>query len=145
MWLKAKRGPVTLAVLGLALAGCGANGKTTALPATVTDPGVQSEAVVYIYFCTADTCAKEATQAQINAVSQRASESPLVGKVVFISKEEALAILRRKYPEEVKALPSNPFPDRLTVAPKHPEDVGQVAGLFRADPAHGIDRINYGR
>jgi hypothetical protein len=145
MWLKAKRGRLAFAVLGLALAGCGGNGKTTALPRTVTDPGVQSEAVVYIYFCTADTCAKEATQAQINAVSRRASDSPLVEKVVFISKEEALAILRRKYPEEVKALPSNPFPDRLTVVPKHQEDVKQVAALFSADPAYGIDRINYSR
>jgi hypothetical protein len=88
---------------------------------------------------------KEATQAQISAVSRRASESPLVEKVVFISKEEALAILRRKHPEEVKLLPSNPLPDRLTVFPKKPEDLEKVAGLFGADPAHGIYRINYGR
>jgi cell division protein FtsX len=78
-------------------------------------------------------------------VSRRASESPLVEKVVFISKEETLADLRRQYPEEVKQLPSNPFPDRLTVVPKHPEDLGQIAALFRRDPAVGIDKINYHR
>jgi cell division protein FtsX len=112
---------------------------------TVTSTAIVQSDFVHIYFCTTNTCAKEATQAQINAVSRRASESPLVEKVVFISKEETLADLRRQYPEEVKALPSNPFPDRLTVVPKHPEDLGQVAALFSADPAHGIDRINYGR
>ena len=144
MWLKAKGGPLAFAVLSLAFAGCGGNGKTTVLPATVTDSSTQSE-FVYIYFCTTDTCAKEATQAQINAVSRRASESPLVEKVVFISKEETLADLRRQYPEEVKQLPSNPFPDRLTVVPKHPEDVEKIAALFRRDPAVGIDKINYDR
>ena len=107
--------------------------------------GVQSEAVVHVYFCTADTCAREATQAQINAVSLRASESSLVGKVIFVSKEEALAILRRKHPEEVKLLPSNPLPDTLTVIPNHPEDVEQVAALFSADPAPGIDKVDYSR
>jgi cell division protein FtsX len=53
--------------------------------------------------------------------------------------------LRRKHPEEVKLLPSNPFPDRLTVAPKHPEDVAEVAALFEADPSLGIDKVDYSR
>jgi cell division protein FtsX len=149
MWIKANGAALAVAVcLGLMAAGCGASAKTTAVPATVTvttTASVQSEAFVHIYFCTTDTCAKEATQAQISAVSRRASESPLVEKVVFISKEEALAILRRKHPEEVKLLPSNPLPDRLTVFPKHSDDVEKVAALFTADPAVGIFRVDYGR
>ena len=145
MWLKAKRGTVTLAVLSLALAGCGGNGKTTAVPATVTDRGVQGEAFVYIYFCIPVTCAKEATPAQINATSRRALASPLVERVVFVSREQALEAIRKKHPEEVQALPSNPFPDRLTVIPKNPKDGERVAALFSADPAHGIDKIDYGR
>ena len=145
MRVKATGGPLAVAVcLGLVAASCGASAKNTAV--TVTTPAsVQSEAVVHIYFCTADTCAREATRSQMSAVSRRASASPLVQNVVFLSKEEALTLLKKKYPEEVKALPANPFPNRLTVIPKNPDDVEKVAALFSADPASGIDKIDYGR
>ena len=115
------------------------------VPKPVTVPVVLNKPLVHIYFCTADTCAKEATQAQMSAVSRRASASPWVAGVIFESKEETLATLRRKYPEEVKALPSNPFPDSLWVMAKRPQDVEKIAALFRRDPALGIDKINYDR
>jgi len=147
--MKANRRALAIGVLGLVLAGCGSSAKTSAVTAAKTvggtTSGVQSEAVVHIYFCTADTCPREATRAQMSVVSRRASASPLVEKVVFLSKEEALALLKRKYPEEVQALPTNPFPNRLTVIPKHPNDVEKVAALFTADAALGIDKIDYGR
>jgi cell division protein FtsX len=132
---------------GLLAAGCGTTAETSTVSVikTATLPFAENGAAVYIYFCTTDTCAKEATQAQISAVSRRASESPLVEKVVFISKEEALAILRRKHPEEVKLLPSNPLPDRLTVFPRNQRTWKRSRPPFGADPAHGIYRINYGR
>jgi cell division protein FtsX len=139
---------VLLICLTLMAAGCGASAKTTAVPSTVTvttPDFVQSEAFLHIYFCTADTCAREATRAQMSVVSRRASASPLVEKVVFVSKEEALAIIKRKHPEETQALPTNPFPNRLTVFPKHPDDVKKVAALFTADPAVGIFRVDYGQ
>jgi cell division protein FtsX len=149
MRIKANGGPLAVAVcLGLMATGCGASAKTTNMTVTKTvaeTSGVQSEAVVHIYFCTADTCAREATRAQMSVVSRRASASPLVEKVVFLSKEEALRLLKEKYPGEVQALPSNPFPNRLTVIPKRPGDVEKVAALFNADPASGIDKVDYGR
>jgi cell division transport system permease protein len=106
---------------------------------------VKRELVVHVYYCTSDTCAKEATTAQMNHVANIASSSPLVKTVVPVSKEQALAQMKKTHPEEVGALPTNPFPNALTVVPKRGEDVEKVALLFKADPAVGIDKIDYGK
>src|SRR2546425_6177380 len=106
---------------------------------------VKRELVVHVYYCTNDTCAKEATAAQMNAAARIASSSPLVKKVDFVSKKEALAMMRQKHPDEVKALFTNPFPNALTVIPKRGDDVDKVAALFRADPTLGIDKVDYGK
>jgi cell division transport system permease protein len=106
---------------------------------------VKRELVVHVYYCTSDTCAKEATSGQMNRVANLASSSPLVKRVVPVSKEEALAIMKKKHPEEVGALPSNPFPNALTVIPKQGDDVEKVAKLFQADPGLGIDKVDYGK
>ena len=65
--------------------------------------------------------------------------------MTFVSKEETPAAMKRELHGKVPALPSNPFPDSLTVIPKHPADVEEVAFLFKADPASGIDKIDYSR
>ena len=106
---------------------------------------VKRELVVHVYFCTNDTCAKEATAAQENDVANLASQSPLVKNVIPVSKEQALIEMRKKHPEEVGALPTNPFPDALTVVPKKGDDVEKVAALFSANPAIGVDKVDYGK
>ena len=106
---------------------------------------VKKELVVHVYYCTTDTCAKEATPAQENQVANLASSSPLVKRVIPVSKKQALAEMRRKHPEEVGQLFTNPFPDALTVVPKRGDDVDKVAALFRADPTLGIDKVDYGK
>jgi cell division transport system permease protein len=106
---------------------------------------VKRELVVHVYYCTPDTCAKEATTGQMNEVARVAASSPLVRKVDFVSKQDALAIMRKKHPEEVSALPTNPFPNALTVVPKTGDDVEKVAALFKADPRLGVDKIDYGK
>jgi cell division transport system permease protein len=106
---------------------------------------VKRELVVHVYYCTNDTCAKEATTNQMNDIAQLASRSPLVKRVDFVSKQEALAQMKKKHPEEVGALPTNPFPNALTVVPKRGDDVEKVAALFRADPTLGIDKVDYGK
>jgi cell division transport system permease protein len=106
---------------------------------------VKRELVVHVYYCTDDTCAKEATTAQMNEVARLASASPLVKDVRFVPKEEALKMMKKKHPEEVGALPTNPFPNALTVIPKRGDDVEKVAQLFRADPALGVDKVDYGK
>ncbi len=106
---------------------------------------VKRDLVVHVYYCTDDTCAKEANQSQMDHVANLATASPLVKKVDFVSKREALVIMRKKHPEEVGQLFTNPFPNALTVTPKKGEDVERVAALFRADPVVGIDKVDYGK
>jgi cell division transport system permease protein len=106
---------------------------------------VKKELVVHVYYCTNDTCAKEATTKQMNSIARVASASPLVKDVRFVSKQEALREMRQKHPDEVAQLFTNPFPNALTVIPKRGDDVEKVAQLFRADPALGIDKVDYGR
>ena len=106
---------------------------------------VKKELVVHVYYCTTDTCAKEATPAQMNTVARLASASPLVKNVVFVSKQKALAQMRKNHPEEVGQLFTNPFPNALTVIPKRGDDVDKVAALFRAGPSLGIDKVDYGK
>jgi cell division transport system permease protein len=106
---------------------------------------VKKELVVHVYFCTDDTCPKQATPAQETAIARLAQVSPLVKRVTPVSKEEALQIMRRKHPDEVGSLPANPFPDALTVIPRHGDKVEQVAALFRADPSVGVQKIEYGK
>jgi len=106
---------------------------------------VKRELVVHVYYCTTDTCAKEATQQQMDAVARQATASPLVKDVVFVSKAKALEIMKQKHPEEVSQLPTNPFPNALTVIPKRGDDIEKVAALFKASPTVGIDKVDYGK
>ncbi len=106
---------------------------------------VKRELVVHVYYCTPDTCAKEATQPQMDAVARIATSSPLVKDVVFVSKARALQLMKQKHPEEVSQLPTNPFPNALTVVPKRGDDIEKVAALFKASPTVGIDKVDYGK
>jgi cell division transport system permease protein len=106
---------------------------------------VKKELVVHVYYCTTDTCAKEATQQQMDQVANSATASPLVKKIEFVSKQDALDSMKKKHPEEVGALPSNPFPNALTVVPKDPDNIEKVAALFSANPSLGIDKVDYGK
>ena len=106
---------------------------------------VKKELVVHVYYCTNDTCAKEANTRQMNTVANLASQSPLVKKVIPVSKEQALAKMKKAHPDEVRALFANPFPNALTVVPKKGDEVEKVAALFTASPALGIDKVDYGK
>ncbi|TML94904.1 MAG: FtsX-like permease family protein [Actinobacteria bacterium] len=106
---------------------------------------VKRELVVHVYYCTTDTCAKEASQSQMDAVARVATSSPLVKNVIFVSKARALELMKQKHPEEVSALPTNPFPNALTVVPRRGDDIEKVAQLFKASPSVGIDKVDYGK
>src|SRR5262249_22367054 len=106
---------------------------------------VKKELVVHVYYCTADTCAKEASAAQMNQTARLASSSPLVKRVEFVSKQQALREMKQKHPDEVAQLPTNPFPNALTVVPKKGDDVEKVAALFSSQPGNGIDKVDYGK
>ena len=69
--------------------------------------------LVKVYFCTPDTCAKEATPAQINAVRRQLESNRLVDEVTFVPKAEALDRMRKQTPELVENLSSNPLARRV--------------------------------
>ena len=102
---------------------------------------------MHVYYCTSDTCAKEATAAQMNRVGEHRVLEPagrrrivprLEGTGARADEEDALrrgqARCRRTR-----------FRTRSTVVPKRGEDVEKVASLFQAEPAVGIDKVDYGK
>jgi cell division transport system permease protein len=101
--------------------------------------------LVKVYFCTESTCDKPASTAQINAVRAKLDSDPLVGKITWVSKAEALDRMRRLQPEIVENLPGNPLPDAFEVTPGDGEDAKQIGRNLRepAIPA-GVEKINDG-
>src|SRR3954451_7908199 len=84
------------------------------------DRQLKSQLAVRVYFCTSSTCPDvgDASKQQENTVAAKLNGDPRVARVTFVSKEQALAQMRRKQPDAVKVLPANPFPDALKIFPK---------------------------
>ena len=80
-----------------------------------------------VYFCTADTCAQQATAGQINVVRRKLAADPLVESYDFVSKAEALERMRKRTPELVENLPSNPLPDAFEVKARDGADVKAIS------------------
>ena len=69
----------------------------------------------------------DATKDDIERVEQIIrTETPHVGKVTFVSKEQAYAEERKRNPEAYDLLGANPLPDTFRVAPDDPENIGKV-------------------
>ncbi len=105
---------------------------------------VKKQLIVHVYFCTEDTCDRAVTRKQENAVAAVLTQNRRVKQVDFVSKEEALAIMKKRRPDAVKELVANPFPDALKVTPRRGEDVEKVVSLLKPAPP-GVERINYGK
>ena len=110
----------------------------------MTRVAAPARCVVRIYFCTASTCARAATTKQIAAISRRLRGEDGVASVRFVSKKEALRIMRRRYPDAAADLPANPFPDSLRVRPFKGVPPGQVAAGVRAG-ARGVHAVHFAR
>jgi cell division transport system permease protein len=106
---------------------------------------VKRELVVKVFFCTEHTCEDEVTSRQINAVRAQLEANPLIRQVNFISKEEALEIMRKRSPELVKDLSYNPLPDSEEVIPNRAEDVRRIAAsVSGANTPVGVEKVDYG-
>jgi cell division transport system permease protein len=104
------------------------------------DKELKNQLVVRVYFCTKDTCPAEgeATKVQENAVAARLANDPRIKLVDPVPKEEALAIMRKKQPDAVKVLPTNPFPDALKIYPKRGELTPTIGQELRAADFPGV-------
>jgi cell division transport system permease protein len=151
-------------VFGESLRSLGANMSTT-LAATVTvligmfllglfialwswahsyDHQLKSQLSVRVYFCTQSTCGRDASKDQENAVASRLNGDPRVARADFVSKEQALAIMRKKEPAAVRVLPSNPFPDELKITPKNGDQTPIIGKELQTANFPGVQNIDWG-
>lgn len=84
----------------------------------------------------------DASQAEINAVRAQLLSFPETKKVVFISKADALARMKAKYPDLVKNLVNNPLPNAFEVTPKDADKVTALANRLDPPPP-GVEKIDY--
>jgi cell division transport system permease protein len=98
---------------------------------------VKNELAVKAYF------SDGATQHQINAVRVKLESDDRVKNVRFVSKEDALAEMEKKYPELTQNLSSNPLPASFVVDPERAEDTRAIAQTLEPLPP-GVDKVNYG-
>jgi cell division transport system permease protein len=104
---------------------------------------VKSELLVKVYFADA------AGPRQFNAVGNFLQQNPQmktdVKSVKFVSKQQALVIMRKKYPELTNDLAYNPLPNSIEVTPQHAENTGKIADALTAAHLPGVDKIKYGK
>jgi cell division transport system permease protein len=106
---------------------------------------VKKELLVKVYFD------PNATNDQIATVQRRLYRDPRVkaGGVHFISADEALEIMRKKTPDLVKNLTSNPLPPSFEITPRRAEDVPTIGPdlrrEMRAGKLPGVTKVNDGK
>jgi cell division transport system permease protein len=99
---------------------------------------------VKMYFCTELSCTTPATEKQINAARIAIESNDKVKNVEFVSKAEALRIMRQRRPDLVENLVSNPLPDTFEITPQSGDDVKAVATDLRRAKLKGVERIRDG-
>ena len=103
---------------------------------------VKSQLDVKVYFT------EGVTPKQVNKVRVYLANEQIAGAVKsyrFISRAEALRIMRKTNPELVSGVPSNPLPDAYTVTPQRAENVKVVAAGIRARHFAGVDQVQDGK
>jgi cell division transport system permease protein len=100
---------------------------------------LKQQLLVKVYF------KNDRTPQQINAVGRRFDPkiNPLVEKLTFVSKDEALKIMQKRLPQLNKGLAYNPYPDAYEIRPTKGEYINDIRTQLRPMPP-GVDRINDG-
>jgi cell division transport system permease protein len=100
---------------------------------------IQKELQVHVYF------QKNATPQQEHAVYTKLSNDPRAKKLIFVSKAEALAQMKRDSPELFRVkLPGNPLPDSYTVVPRTPPDAPLLGKYVRQADWSGVHKVAWG-
>jgi cell division transport system permease protein len=104
-----------------------------------------------VYFCTAGEqgCSGDVTGKQVDAVRIVLANDERVKKITFISADEALARMKKRYPDLVENLTYNPLPASFEVIPVKGEYTDDIKrDLLRAGPGGakpaGIESIKDG-
>jgi len=103
---------------------------------------VKKQLVVKVYFL------PTASTQQKTDVARKLQQSQYVapGGVNYIPKEEAFKQMKRRYPELVKNVTSNPFPDSLEVTPDKGEDVDRLYdSIVKPTKPAGVGKVNDGK
>ncbi len=104
---------------------------------------VKKDLVVNVYFCTDLTCGEAATPQHIDAVRAQLASNPDVKEIDFISKEEALAEMEKRFPDLAGNLARNPLPPAYKVIPIDADRVKTIAGSLDPPP-QGVEKVTYG-
>jgi cell division transport system permease protein len=103
---------------------------------------VKKQLVVKVYF------SPNATSVQKNNVAKMLEQNQYVATngIHYISKEQALQIMKRRYPDLVKNLTSNPLSDSLEVTPNKAENVDKLyTSIVTPQKPPGVDKVNDGK
>jgi cell division transport system permease protein len=108
---------------------------------------VKKELVVHVYFCTQLKCGKDATQPQEEKIGNLLTPAniPQIKSVKFVSKAQALEIMKVRQPDLAKNLSTNPLPDAFEITPKRGEDVSTIASKIPSGVGVGVETISYGK
>jgi cell division transport system permease protein len=105
----------------------------------------QRKLLVKAYFCTPLTCTRDSTPQQINTARVFLDRMPEVKGIKFVSKQEAIDIMRRRSPELVENVSSNPLPHSLEITPMRAEDVVTIANRLDRANLPGIEKVSYAK
>jgi cell division transport system permease protein len=100
---------------------------------------IQKELQVHVYFDSS------ATRGQENYVGSRLRGDSRVKSVIFISKAQAEATMRKRFPNlYTTALPSNPLPDSYTVIPVRPNDTPLIGQDIASAHWAAVSDVHWG-
>ena len=100
---------------------------------------IQSQLQVHVYF------ASDATKTQERLVYAQLNQNGQVKQVIFVSKAEAEAKMRKQFPNLYKTdLPNNPLPDSFTVVPLEAKDTPTIGVALRKANLSGVSEIRWG-
>ena len=99
------------------------------------------ELAVHVYI------AETATTKQIDQlrVKLESDERVKPGGITFITKAEALAIMRKRNPELTENLVSNPLPASFDVIPRRGEDTAALAASVQNAKLAAVDEVRHGK
>jgi cell division transport system permease protein len=102
--------------------------------------------LVKVYTCTPLTCPQqgEVTEKQLGDIRNYVVGLPEVRSIEFVPKEEALQIMKRRSPELVEQISSNPLPHAFEVAPRRAEDVRELSDQIRGAGLPGVEKVRDG-